>query len=423
MEKNSTNNQNVTKEKLRLIDEILCYKFNFGEVTVKTIDILFTLVIITIGIMARIHLFNIASGDYSSAFADWMSEIDAAGGWAYIGIDPVTSDASTFDYNCIFQYCLCLLYTIGGGKIADIVLVKMLSCIFDFVLVFNATRVTYVLTGSVRKSMMVMAGVTLLPTVIMNSAAWAQNDAIFTSFLMLSFYSFLKKRDFRTWLYVSIAFIFKQQTIFFLPFLILMWLKNKTKIRYILLMPVVYFVQVIPAWIAGRSLGSLLGIYSNQVGMFSRLSMNYPNLYTVITAEISQSMRKIVIPSATLITVMLMGILAYYIYEKKFEITNEFMISLIVFTSALIVFCLPVMHERYAYIPEVFGVIYAMYGYRKFSCFVGIETLAIVTYIRYLFGSNVTYLYPFAMINLCIILVMGYDLYKQINDNAVQVSE
>ena len=123
------NNQNVTKEKLRLIDEILCYKFNFGEVTVKTIDILFTLVIITIGIMARIHLFNIASGDYSSAFADWMSEIDAAGGWAYIGIDPVTSDASTFDYNCIFQYCLCLLYTIGGGKIADIVLVKMLSCI------------------------------------------------------------------------------------------------------------------------------------------------------------------------------------------------------------------------------------------------------------------------------------------------------
>ncbi|MCR4833192.1 MAG: hypothetical protein K5900_06425, partial [Butyrivibrio sp.] len=99
------------------------------------------------------------------------------------------------------------------------------------------------------------------------------------------------------------------------------------------------------------------------------------------------------------------------------------MVSLIVFMAALIVFCLPVMHERYAYVAEVFGVIYAMFGYRKFCCFVGIETLAIITYIRYLFGSNVTYLYPFAIINLCIILVMGYDLYKQINDNAVQVSE
>ncbi len=415
MKNTNKTNQNVTNEKPRLIDEILRYEFKFGSLTVKTIDVLFCLVIFTIGLLARLYLFDIASGDYTSAFADWMSEIDAAGGWAYIGIDPATSDASTFDYNCIFQYCLCFLYMIGGGNVADIVLVKTLSVIFDFVLIFNATRVAYVLTGSVRKSMMVMAGVTLLPTVILNSSAWAQNDAIFTSFLMLSFYSFLKGRDFRTWLYVSIAFIFKQQTLFFLPFLILMWLKNKTKIRYILLMPVIYFVQVIPAWIAGRSLGSLLGIYSNQVGMFSRLSMNYPNLYTVITSEISQSMRKILIPSATLITVMILGILAYYIYEKQFEITNEFMISLVVFTSALIVFCLPVMHERYAFIPEVFGVIYGMFGYRKFCTFVGIETLAIVTYIRYLFGSNVTYLYPFAMINLCLILVMGYDLYKQIN--------
>lgn len=423
MENTTKNKQNVTENKPRFIDELMNYRFNFGGVVVKLVDIIFALGIFTIGIAARINMFSIASGDYTNAFADWMSEIEAAGGWAYIGIDPVTSDASTFDYNCIFQYCLCLLYTIGGGKVANIVLVKTLSCIFDFVLVFNAMRVTYVLTGSVRKSMMAMAGVTLLPTVILNGATWAQNDAIFTSFLMLSFYSFLKKRDFRTWLYVSIAFIFKQQTIFFLPFLLLMWLKNKTKIRYILLMPVVYFVQVIPAWIAGRSLGSLLGIYSNQVTMFSSLSMNYPNLYTVVTSQISHSMRKIIIPSAILITAMLVGIIAYYIYEKQFEITNELMVSLIVFMAALIVFCLPVMHERYAYIAEVFGVIYAMFGYRKFCCFVGIETLAIITYIRYLFGSNVTYLYPFAIINLCIILVMGYDLYKQINDNAVSTDK
>ncbi|MCR4902445.1 MAG: hypothetical protein K6A23_06275, partial [Butyrivibrio sp.] len=322
---------------------------------------------------------------------------------------------STFDYNCIFQYCLCLLYTIGGGKVADIYLVKILSVIFDYVLIFNATRVTYALTGSLRKSMMVMAGVTLLPTVVFNSAAWAQNDAIFTSFVMLSFYSFIKKRDFRTWLYISIAFIFKQQTIFFLPFLIIMWLKNKTKIRYILLMPAVYFIQVIPAWIAGRSLGSLLGIYSNQVSMFSRLSMNYPNLYTVVTAEVSQATRKMIIPSTTILTVIIMGIIAYYIYEKDIVINGEFMVSLIVFLSAVTVFCLPVMHERYAYITEVFGVIYAMYGFRKFSIFVGVETLAIVTYIRYLFGSNVTYLYPFAMANLIIIMFMGADLYRQIN--------
>ncbi|MCR4904243.1 MAG: hypothetical protein K6A23_15400, partial [Butyrivibrio sp.] len=131
-------NNNV-QENERVIDQILHYEFDFAGIRVRTIEVLFCIIVLTLGLMARIHLFEIASGDYTTAFADWMKEIDAAGGWAYIGIEPGISDASTFDYNCIFQYCLCLLYTIGGGKVADIYLVKILSVIFDYVLIFNAT--------------------------------------------------------------------------------------------------------------------------------------------------------------------------------------------------------------------------------------------------------------------------------------------
>ena len=79
-------------------------------------------------------------------------------------------------------------------------------------------------------------------------------------------------------MYVGLAFCFKQQTIFFFPFLIIMWLKNKVKIRYILLVPAMYIAAMVPAAIAGRPWDNLLGIYSNQVSMFSRLSMNYPSI-------------------------------------------------------------------------------------------------------------------------------------------------
>jgi Gpi18-like mannosyltransferase len=173
---------------------------------------------------------------------------------------------------------------------------------------------------------------------------------------------------------------------------------------------------MVPAAIAGRPWGELLGIYGNQVAMFSRLSMNYPSIYTIITSDLDVPIRKLIIRGGTAATLMIFGCLAYYIYKKKFEITERYMITLVLFTAELCCFCLPVMHERYGYIPEILAVVYGLLSYKKMPICAALQVISMITYTRYLFGSTVTIMWPLTVAMLTVILVVGYDLYQQMNE-------
>ena len=403
---------------MRLIDKIFDVEFDLGKVKITCFDLLFALVLTVMGLIFRLYLFDIKSGDYTTAFADWMKECHQAGGFAYLGIKPGVSDASTFDYNCMFQYLIVLLHYIGGGgAVDDMYLVKMLSVIFDYVCAITVMRIADKATGeNVQKAILAYAAVLFLPTVVLNSAAWAQNDSIYTAFILLSLLHFMNGNDLRAFIYLAISYSFKQQALFFFPFVIIMWLKSRIKIRYILTIPVFYVVSMIPAAIAGRKWSDLLGIYGNQVSMFSRLSMNYPSIYTIVASDLDKSIRKMIIPAGTVATVMIMGCLAYYIYRKNFEITYKYMITLVIFTAELCCFCLPVMHERYGYMPEMLAVIYALYSFKRLPVCAILQVISMITYSRFLFGSTVTYLWPLSVTMLAIILILGYDLYRQMND-------
>lgn len=400
---------------MRSIDKFFETEITIFGVTITLFDLFFFTIIACLGLYFRLSLYDIASGDYTLAFADWMRECHEAGGFAYLGIKPGVSDASTFDYNCMFQYIIVILHYIGGG-IDDMYLVKTVSVIFDYVAAITIMRITYNVTaGSARKSLMAFAAVMFLPSVVLNSAAWAQNDSIFTSFILLSLLSVIKGKDNRAFIYLALSYSFKQQAIFFMPFIIIMWLKNRIKIRYILWVPVVHVAAMIPCAIAGRSWADLLGIYGKQVTMFSRLSMNYPSIYTIIASDLSKDVRKIIISAGTMATVIIMGMIAYYSYKKKFEITTRFMITLVIFTAEVCCFCLPAMHERYGYLPEILTVVYALFSYKRMPICAALQVITMITYSRFLFGSTVLSLWPLTCAMLVIILIIGYDLYLQMN--------
>ncbi|RKM54250.1 hypothetical protein D6853_13545 [Butyrivibrio sp. X503] len=405
---------------MRNIDELFETEFKIFGLTITIFDLFFFTVLTCLGIIMRMSLYDIVSGDYKLAFADWMRECHEAGGFHYLGIKPGVSDASTFDYNCMFQYVIVILHYIGGG-ISDMYLVKTVSVIFDFVCAITIFRIAYAVTeGDVKKSMIAYAATMFLPTMVLNSGAWAQNDSIYTTFVFLSLLSIIKRKDNRAFIYLALAYSFKQQAIFFVPFVILMWLKNKVKIRYIFWIPVIHVLAMVPAAIAGRSWGDLLGIYGKQVTMFSRLTMNYPSIYAIIANDLNSNIRKILIPVGSVATVMIFGIIAYYIYKKKFEITGRYMITLVIFTSLLCCFCLPAMHERYAYIPEVLAVVYAVFSYKRMSICTALQVIAMITYSRYLFGSTVTTVWPLSIAMLITIMVVGYDLFLQMKENEIK---
>ncbi|MEE3496716.1 MAG: hypothetical protein VZR06_16295, partial [Butyrivibrio sp.] len=331
---------------MRFIDDFFTTEIKIYKYKIPIFDMLFFTIITCLGFYFRVSLFNIKSGDYVKAFADWMRECHQAGGFAYLGIKPGESPASTFDYNCLFQYVIVLLHYIGGS-IPDIYLVKSVPVLCDFICAVTIFRIVYHITdGNLTKSMLGYAVMMFLPTVVLNSAAWAQNDSIYTAFVLLSFLHVLKRNDNRAFVYLAFAYSFKQQAIFFVPFIVLMWLKNKIKIRYVFWIPVVHVLAMVPAAIAGRSWGDLLGTYGRQVQMFSRLTMNYPSIYTIVASDLSGPVRKVLISAGTMATVIIMGILAYYIYKKNFDVTGRYMVTLVVFTAEICCFCLPAMHER-----------------------------------------------------------------------------
>lgn len=405
---------------MRNIDDFFNTEIKLFGVTLTLFDLFFFTVMTCLGLVLRGALFDVVSGDYKLAFADWMKECHQAGGFAYLGIKPGVSDASTFDYNCMFQYIIVLLHYIGRGN-SDMFMVKSVSVIFDFVCAVTIYRITREVTGGdLKKSMIAYAATMFLPTMVLNSGAWAQNDSIYTAFVLLSLLHIIKGKDNRAFIYLAFAYSFKQQAIFFMPFIILMWLKNKIKIRYIFWIPVIHVLAMIPAAIAGRSWGDLLGIYGKQVAMFSRLTMNYPSIYTIIASDIKSGTRAVIIKAGTLTTIMIFGIIAYYIYKKKFEITGKYMITLVIFTAELCCFALPVMHERYGYLPEVLAVVYAVFSYKRMPICAALQVISMITYARYLFGSTVTTLWPLTIAMLVIILAVGYDLFLQMKETEAE---
>ena len=146
---------------------------------------------------------------------------------------------------------------------------------------------------------MAFGAVMFLPTSVLNSGAWAQCDSVYTAFALLSIYHLMKGNNARFFIYLALSYSFKQQAIFIVPLAIILWLKDKVKLRYIFWAPMVFFTTLIPALLMGRSLQELLGIYSKQVATYSRLSMNYPNIYCFVSEGLSEASRLQIISCGT----------------------------------------------------------------------------------------------------------------------------
>lgn len=396
---------------MRTIDDFFDTEISVSGVKLRMLDLFSGTVMLGLGIAVRLSLFDFESGDYSFFLATWMKECSEAGGFPYLGITPGVSDKSTINYGCMYQYIIVLLYYIGGNGLH---MLKTVSVIFDMICAGTILRIAFLVTdGNVKKSLMAFGAVMFLPTCVLNSSAWAQCDSIYSAFALLAIYHLMKGDNARFFIYLAISYSFKQQAIFIIPFAIILWLKGKVKIRYILLLPIIFLITLVPALVAGRDFGELISIYLKQVTTYSRLSMNYPNIYCFVAEGISKESRLMLISCGTVCCILLLGTIAYYVRDKIFNISFFYMVTLAVFTVLVSLYSLPVMHERYGYIAELLLVVYGITSYKRMGVCALVQAVSVITYSRFLFGSTVTALWPLAFINLAVILVIGYDLYLQ----------
>lgn len=390
----------------RAIDSILNEEFSISNrYKVKFIDIMFFFFITIFAIFARATMFDYASGDYNSFLLPWFTQLKDAGGLPGIGL-------SLGDYTPPYIYILSLLTYL---PIDSLISIKIISCIFDFACALLIMCIVLHEKQKISTAIIAYAVVLFAPTIILNSALWAQCDIIFSMYLILCIYYFTKDKPIKATVFFSIAFIFKLQAVFLAPFLIFMWFKGKMKFTHFFIIPAIYVISILPAFFMGRPLSELLTIYISQSGQYTRLSLNAPNLYMWMN-EINAEY--IAFAGILLCGVVILTIL-YYTYQKHFKIDSEIIYSFALLFSLIVPFLLPHMHERYFYLADVLAIIYACLRPKKFPIALGITLCSLLCYCPYLFAGTPIDISYVSLGMLVIIICVLLDIKNMINEKEI----
>ncbi|MBP5538722.1 MAG: hypothetical protein J6X69_02640 [Bacteroidales bacterium] len=371
----------------------------------KTINILFIIAVLALSLMARIELLPIKSGDWYCSLSVWMGKIQELGAWNSLGV-------RVSDYTSSYMYLLCLVSGFSNSLYA----IKIVSIIFDYAAGIAMFFLVRQLTGSPRKSIAAFALTLLCPTILINSAWWCNCDMTYAFFLIMTLLSLFKDKGALCCIMFGIAYSFKQQSVFLLPFLIILCVKGKTiKPWHFLWIPVVFFLIQIPAWIAGRPLGELLSVYFIQMGEYPFGTMNYPNLYELLDENVHHWHHMPEISGFALYFAFgVLGIFAWLLCTRSFKLTPEIMISIALLSVGLTIYTLPHMHERYSFMLDILAIVYALQRPSKAPVSLAYITISLISYMCFLNGI---YVIPFVYLSVALLALhtyVGMDLARQI---------
>lgn len=388
---------------MRKIDEFFEKKIKLADFTV--FEILFVSIMIGISLVARFSLFPIQSGDYTGFLKPWMDEIKSIGAWRSLGYE-------ISNYPSAYMYLMSLVSGCSNTMFA----LKLISTACDYSAAVAVFCIISELTDSRRKAILGMVILMLCPTVIINSAYWCQCDMLYSSYLLWALYYFFKGNSRHCCIFVGIAFCFKLQAIFLLPFLIIMWLiRHVIRLRDILFIPAIYAVVQLPAIIAGRSVKDMLLFYITQSETYPWGTLNYPNIYALIDEQMPNVHYAQYISEAGIwLTLAFLGIIAFYIYTKKIKPDGVTSLMLALFTVAVTVYTLPHMHDRYGFLIDLLAIVYAVLIPKRMPVLAGLLLTSLICYMPYLIGVEIFPLKAAAVLQGALIIYIGLDLYRQI---------
>jgi Gpi18-like mannosyltransferase len=238
----------------------------------RDLPLLIVIAALLLGILVRLALRDYESGDYTTFLSDWYDIITRNGGFYAL-------DERFTNYSPPYLYLLTIATWLPFEKLYSI---KLVSCSFDFLLAWFAFLTARELSTGRLIPAITFAFVFLAPTVMINSAMWAQCDCIYTSFILGTIYFLLRGRNLAAIIMWSLAFTFKQQAIFLLPVILILMLRGTFSWKYLLVIPVVYVIMMLPALIVGHPPMQLLTVYIIQAGTYAGLSHNAPSFYGAV---------------------------------------------------------------------------------------------------------------------------------------------
>lgn len=367
--------------------------------------ILFVLIIF--GLICKLILFPVKTGDFIGFLEPWMQFIKTHGYFSSLKY-------GFYDYTPSYIYIIIAITKIGLNPLYS---VKIVSILFEYLAAYFIGKIVLLKYNNKLALWISLAVIPLIPTVILNSSYLSQCDSIYAAFVMGSIYFILKGEQLYSILFLAVAFAFKMQTAFILPFYFVLMLRGNIRWYYFLIIPCIFILSIIPAWLYGRPFGELLNTYLTQSERFKFLTLNFPNLYSWIPNHYYEPARI----CGMIFTFLITFFSGIWLSSRKITFSFESWIKLAFLSSIIIPYFLPGMHERYMYLGDLIGVLYYLILRKNIHLPIGILLVSLYSYIRCSRFNDILPMSPAYFIYTIIIILTAFDFIKSIKTDSNEI--
>ncbi len=309
------------------------------------------------------------------------------------------------NYTPPYTYLLALA-TFTRGFIAPLTAIKLIPTCFDLLGAFLIYKIVKLKFEQGELPILAAAIYFIAPTVVINSSFWGQADSLYTTCLLACLYLLMIEKPLPAMLTFGIAFAFKAQAVFLIPFLLILALRKKIHWLYFGLIPLVYLIAVAPVVLLGRPLLETLLIYTKQSNTFDSLTMNAPNLYYLLPREWLAA----IIPLGILTTIAAILYWSKNTAQSKIALDHQNMILLAFISVALTPYLLPKMHDRYFYPADVLSIALAFYAPTLWFIPILYQVISIAAISGFLFNISPTAISMAVLLNS---ITLAFILKKQ----------
>jgi Gpi18-like mannosyltransferase len=336
-------------------------------------------------------------GDFEIFINPWIEFIKAHGYFSALKYD-------FSNYSPAYLNFLVIIAKLGFNTLFS---VKILSIFFEYATAFFIGRFLYESTGKKYLTLFTLAIYPLLPTVIINSSYWAQCDSIYTCFIAGGLFFLFKKKAFLSFLFLGIALSFKLQTVIIIPFYFVLLIRKQVKWYYFLMLPLIYFLSILPACFSGKPLLDLLTVYLKQSVHYGFLTMNFPNIYIWFNNDYYH-----IIKNTGLFFTATVCLLSIFLLKNK-PLNQNLMVKLVFLYSIFIPFILPGMHERYMFLGDTLATAYLLLFLKKIYIPVGVIFISFMSYFLCSKFRDYIPVHSLSVFYLFIIICLFKDIYRE----------
>ena len=341
----------------------------------------------SIAITVKLMTFKFAgsyiSGDFNNYLMAWITQ------YRQLGI--VKGLASRVgNYYVPYNLYLALLSVL---PVDEGIGISFLSCLFEYIAVIfvykflvllmeNRTQGVFKETN--KRALFCSLMLLYLPSCLVNGTLWKQCDAIYTCFIIIALYLIFQKRFHLGFFVFGIAFIFKLQTLFMIPFLLVLYLLYfEFSILEFLWFPGMYIVAGLPAIACGKSAYDTYATYFRQ-GVIGKMTVGFPNIYCFGL----DSYEAMTFP-ALLICASIFVFAAVFFRRRRELVTPKLLVLMAGWLFMTCPMFLPGMHSRYDYLAILLITVYALaFDLRMAPAAVIMNVVAMFTYGSYLFHEG-----------------------------------